>query len=93
MALRFIVIFSGNCKRQYKGKGTVQFQSESDVSTDSFSSLAVADGKEKEINNKERFAMKYVEAASSLTPKDRLNYASEDTTYNTVVSVADLLLN
>ena len=28
---RFLVIFSDNCKRQYKGKGTFQFHSESDV--------------------------------------------------------------
>ena len=28
---RFIVIFSGNCKTQYKGKGTFQFHLESDV--------------------------------------------------------------
>ena len=31
---RYIVIFSDNCKSQYKGKGTFQFHSESDCSID-----------------------------------------------------------
>ena len=36
--------------------------------------------------------MKYMEAAASLSREDRLKYASEGTTYDTVVSMTDLLL-
>ena len=62
------------------------------LTSDFIPSLAVADSKEKEISRKERFAMKYMEAAASLSREDRLKYASEGTTYDTVVSMADLLL-